>query len=72
MTTKAIPPKLKIRHLLMSFLMPTLVGKSLVLYFGAGYANNPGDGYGYGLLASILFTLAMIGRFLWTYRHHED
>ena len=67
-----MPPKLKIRDLLTSFLMPTLVGKTLVLYFGAGYANHPGEGFGYGLALSILFTLTMIGRFLWRYRDHVD
>lgn len=58
--------------LVFAFLCPMLIGKSLVLFFGARYSSYPGEGYGYGLALSILFTLSMIARFLWKYRHYED
>ena len=58
--------------MLMAFLFPTLVGKILVLCFGAAYALYPGEGYGYGLAASLTFTLCMVARFLWKYRHYSE
>ncbi len=64
--------KLKLGDLILAFLMPTLFGKSLVLYFGLNYSNYPGEGYGYGLIAAIAFTLTMVARFLWKYRDYED
>ena len=54
------------------FLVPTLLNKCFMLYFGLNYSNYPGDGYGYGLVATILFLLFTVGRFIWKYRHIED
>lgn len=59
-------------QLVITFLVPMLFGKISILYFGQNYSNYPGDGYGYGLAASIAFTLFMIGRFLWKYRNYKD
>jgi len=64
--------KLNLFDLIVAFLLPTLLGKSLVLYFGLNYSNYPGEGYGIGLTISILFTLCMVGRFLWKYRNYND
>lgn len=61
-----------IRDFIRVFLVPTLVNKVLMLYFGLNYTNYPGEGYGYGLIASLLFLVFTIGRFLWKYRHIED
>jgi hypothetical protein len=58
--------------LVAAFLVPTIVGKAAILYFGANYAGHPGRGYGVGLVVAFLFTLCMIGRFLWKYRNYED
>lgn len=55
-----------------SFLLPTLIGKSLVLYFGINYSLSPGEGYGYGLAAAIAFTLCSLCLFAWKYRNHEE
>jgi hypothetical protein len=66
------PVKFDLKDFVISSLMPTLVGKSLVLYFGLHYSEEPGEGYGYGLIAAILLTLLMLGRFLWKYRNYED
>lgn len=52
--------------------MPTLFGKTLIMFFGLQYASYPDQGYGYGLAISIIFTLTMIARFLWRYRHYND
>lgn len=57
---------------LRSFLVPTLVGKTFVLYFGLNYSEHPGEGYGYGLAGAILFTLVSLCLFLWKYRNYED
>ena len=55
-----------------SFLFPTLLGKSFMLYFGMYYSRYPGEGYGIGLVVSILFTLTMMGRLFWKYRNYKD
>lgn len=71
-----LPPKksppLKLGALLATFLVPTLFGKTMILYFGLNYSDHPGDGYGYGLVIAILFTAVMMGRFLWKYRNYEE
>lgn len=64
--------KIDLKDLLLASLMPTLIGKLLVVYFGLNYSAFPGEGYGYGLAASIGFTLVMAARFLWKYRNYKD
>ncbi len=59
-------------NFLRSFLMPTFIGKTLVLYFGLMYSDNPGEGYGYGLIAAGAFTVISLCLFAWKYRNHED
>lgn len=53
-------------------LMPLLVNKLFMLYFGIHYSNYPGDGYGYGLAATVFVLFFTVGRFLWKYRHVQD
>ncbi len=53
-------------------LVPLLVNKAVMLYFGINYSNNPGEGYGYGLIATIAFLFFTVGRFLWKYKDIED
>ena len=55
-----------------SFLMPTLIGKSFVLYFGLNYSEHPGEGYGYGLIAAIVVTVGSLVAFAWKYRNQEE
>ena len=69
---KAPLKKMKMIDLVLTFAMPTLLGKCFIAYYGAYYAKYPGEGYGYALAGSIAFTVCMVGRFLWRYRHHED
>lgn len=57
---------------IIGFLMPTLVGKTLVVYFGLNYSEFPGEGYGYGLVAAIIFTVGNLFRLVWRYRNVED
>lgn len=57
---------------LRAYLIPTLVGMGFILYCGANYAQFPGRGFGFGLLLSVIFTLATLGMFLWRYRDYED
>ena len=54
------------------FLFPTLLNKAFLLYFGLNYAEHPGEGYGYGLVATILFLAFTVGNFVWRYRNVED
>lgn len=66
------PTKISTFDLIVTFLSPMLIGKSLTVYFGARYSAEPGEGYGYVLIACILFTLSSILRFLWKYRNYND
>jgi hypothetical protein len=54
-----------LKDLLKVFLVPTLINKLFMLYFGLNYTEHPGEGYGYGLVASIGFLLFTVGKFLW-------
>ncbi len=68
------PPKkkLEIKHLLVPFVVPLVIGKTLILYFGLHYADYPGEGYGIGLACAIGFTAFSLFRFAWKYRHYGD
>ncbi len=61
-----------IKDFLKAFFIPLLINKFFMMYFGLNYSNHPGEGYGYGLIASIVFFLVGVGRFLWKYRHVQD
>ena len=63
---------LKLSDLIVTFLGPTLLGKSLILYFGLNLADHPDEGYGIGLICAIAFTALMIARFLWRHRNYEE
>jgi len=65
-------PKLNLMEMAITFVSPALVGKLLIVYFGSMYSAHPGQGYGVALSVSILFTLTMIGRFLWKYRNYAE
>jgi hypothetical protein len=64
--------KKTLKDFIKSFLMPTLVGKTLVLYFGINYSMYPDEGYGYGLIASIAFTVFGLLALIWKYRDQEE
>ncbi len=64
--------KKTLKDFIKSFLMPTLVGKTLVLYFGINYSLYPDEGYGYGLAASIAFTVFGLCLLIWKYRDQEE
>ena len=49
-----------------------LVGKTGVMFFGLNYSQYPGEGYGYGLAASIFLTVFSLLRLIYKYRHSED
>ncbi len=61
-----------LKDFIVSFLVPTLIGKSFVLYFGIQYSNYPGEGYGYGLIISLFITAFNLIRFAWKYKDVED
>lgn len=47
------------------FLVPTLILKMGLLYFGLNYSEYPGEGYGWGLVATLVLSLVNAGVFLW-------
>lgn len=51
---------------LRSLLVPLLITKTLIVYFGLNYSQFPGEGYGYGLAATIVFTCVSLGYFAWS------
>lgn len=57
---------------LKAFLFPTIINKVLMLYFGINYSKSPGEGYGYGLIATLIVLAILIARFLWKYKNIED
>jgi hypothetical protein len=61
-----------LKDFILAFLVPTCINKIFMLYFGINYAEFPGDGYGYGLAASIVFLIFSLGRLVWKYRNVED
>ena len=52
--------------------MPTLVGKTLVLYFGINYSMYPDEGYGYGLIFAIALTVVGLLKLIWKYKDTEE
>ncbi|MFZ3230357.1 MAG: hypothetical protein WA160_09140 [Pseudobdellovibrio sp.] len=70
--SEQLPPKKILKEFIRSFLMPTLIGKSFVLYFGINYSLSPGEGYGYGLIISVAYTFLTLVWFAWKYRNHEE
>lgn len=66
-------PRKKVMHdFLMTLILPLTLNKFLMMYFGLNYSEFPGEGFGYGLVATLLFMVFMISRFLWRYRHVND
>jgi hypothetical protein len=65
-------PNAVMKDFLKAFLIPTIVIKMFLLYFGLHYADFPGEGYGYGIVACIVALIIMMGRFLWKYKDTED
>ena len=74
--TSQNPPKLTPKAIMLdflrSFLVPTLITKCFVLYFGIMYAEHPGEGYGWGLIIACSFTVLTLSLFAWKYRNYED
>lgn len=46
-------------------LVPMLVTKAFILYFGINYSLYPGEGYGYGLAFFCAFTVGSCLLFIW-------
>lgn len=47
------------------FLVPTLLLKGALLYFGLNYSQYPGEGYGWGLVVTVILSVLNVGIFLW-------
>lgn len=68
---EAEKPKVPLWRIIFILVMQLIVMKTVILLFGARYAEFPGEGYGYGLAASVITTLIMVGFFVWKYRNHD-
>ena len=60
------------KDLLLALIIPSVFGKTLIVYFGSMYSSEPGAGYGYYLIAALLFTFGNLIRFVWKYRNWKD
>lgn len=58
--------------MLIALVIPSVLGKTLIFYFGSLYTKFPGDGYGYALSAALFFTAFNLLRFIWKYRDYKD
>ncbi len=54
------------------FLVPTLLTKIGILYFGIQYSNHPDEGYGWGLLFVVALTLMNFAVFLYKNWHEPE
>ena len=66
------PDNRKLFDFLKAFLLPTILGKILILYFGIAYSAYPDHGYGYALAFSVAFSVTTLLRLAWKYRDHEE
>jgi len=66
------PDRRQLSQYIRIFLVPTLLNKALILYFGLNYSMYPGEGYGYGLSICILLTLASFAYFIWIQPDEEE
>lgn len=53
-----------------TFIVPTLLLKASIIYFGLNYSNDPGQGYGWGLLISVVLSLFNFALFI--YKNWND
>lgn len=60
------------RDLVKIMVIPNLINKPLLLYFGSKYSEFPGEGWGYGVAGCITYFLVTVAIFLWRYRGVED
>ncbi|MFP5519377.1 MAG: hypothetical protein ACLGGX_05700 [Bdellovibrionia bacterium] len=51
-----------------AFFVPTFITKVALFYFGIHYSMYPGEGYGYGLIASIFVTVFNLSYFAYKKR----
>ena len=51
-----------------TFIVPMIIMKVFLLYFGLNYSQYPGEGYGYGLVATLVISGAGFAYFLWSQR----
>jgi hypothetical protein len=58
-------PDPRLSNYIRIFLVPTLINKGLILYFGLNYSMYPDEGYGYGLAISVSLTLLSFAYFLY-------
>jgi hypothetical protein len=49
-----------------ALIMPTIVIKAFVMFFGLNYSMYPGEGYGYGLALALFASVANISYFIYS------
>lgn len=65
-------PSGALKDFLKAFLVPVLINKAFMMYFGLKYVDNPGEGYGYWFALTVVILFGALARFFWKYRNIED
>ncbi len=71
-TEKKHKPEKMMRDFILTLVLPMLVNKVFMMYFGMHYAIYPGEGYGYGLCATIVVMILILGFLVWKYKDYND
>jgi len=71
-TRSDVKKDLSLTSFIPAFLIPIIFTKTAILYFGINWGNYPGQGYGYGFFAAILFAVCSFTFFLWRNRGYRE
>jgi hypothetical protein len=69
---KDLIQKRKLTAYIRAFVVPTILIKVFMLYFGLNYAAYPERGYVYGLAATVILSLANFSYFLYLNWNEAD
>lgn len=67
-----VKKELSLNFFIPAFIIPIIITKTAILYFGINWSNYPGEGYGYGFFATLLFAVLNFTFFLWRHRHYSE
>lgn len=57
------------RSFLIRLFITMVITKTALLFAGSYYSSFPGEGYGYWLIAAVVYTLVSLGYLVWSHRN---